>query len=123
MRRIHKVGVTSQNHCPLLEIALMSSVHSLVDKSRLSEKQRLDLLCAWLLEHLYEPIGWCVLTQESGLSHEELHRLFNLYFKVTPMQWIRMQREKLMGAMTNSKAMDLRSGDPATDDRVWMSRD
>ena len=43
----------------------MSSVPSLLVRVRLTEKQKLDELCQWLLDHLHERIGWCVLTQRS----------------------------------------------------------
>jgi transcriptional regulator GlxA family with amidase domain len=101
----------------------MSTVRSLVAKVRMNEKQRLDALCAWLLEHLYEPIGWQALTEQSGLSHEELSRLFQTHHEVTPMQWIRLQREKLMGAMANNKVVEIRSLDAKANDRLSVSRD
>lgn len=101
----------------------MSTVRSLVDATRASERQRLDALCAWLLAHLYEPIGWQALTEQSGFSHEELNRLFKLHHQVTPMQWIRVQREKLMGAMVNNKVVDIRAFDAKTADRLPPTRD
>ena len=57
------------------------------------EKERLDDLCTWLIEHLHEPLGWQTLTERSGLSHLDLQRLFLQYHQNTPMQWIRQQRE------------------------------
>jgi AraC-like DNA-binding protein len=57
----------------------MTAVQSLLDRVRLNEKQQLDELCQWLLEHLHDRIGWGVLVQRSKMSNEELHRVFMLH--------------------------------------------
>jgi hypothetical protein len=66
----------------------MNSVQLLIDRVRLTEKQKLDDLCQWLLGHLHESIGWSVLVQRSKMSNEELHRLFMQHHHMSPMQWI-----------------------------------
>lgn len=74
----------------------MSSVQLLLDRVRLDEKQKLDELCQWLLQHLHECIGWSVLVDRSKMSNEELIHLFMLHHDMSPIQWITHQREKLM---------------------------
>lgn len=88
----------------------MSTVQLLLDRVRLDEKQKLDDLCLWLLEHLHECIGWRVLVHRSKMSNEELIHLFMLHHDMSPIQWITHQREKLMIApKTNQVAnLDLR---------------
>jgi transcriptional regulator GlxA family with amidase domain len=76
----------------------MNSVQLLIDRVRLTEKQKLDDLCQWLLGHLHESIGWSVLVQRSKMSNEELHRLFMQHHHMSPMQWISQQREKMVHA-------------------------
>jgi transcriptional regulator GlxA family with amidase domain len=56
-------------------------------------KALLDTLCQWMLGRLHEPLSWTRLTEESGINHTELYRLFMLHYKTSPMQWIRLQRE------------------------------
>ncbi len=87
----------------------MSSVPSLLEHVRLTEKQKLDELCQWLLDHLHERIGWGVLAQRSMMSNEELHRVFMLHFDQSPMQWISEQREKLVHAHTSHKVVNIES--------------
>ena len=74
----------------------MSSVQLLLDRVRLDEKQKLDELCQWLLEHLHECIGWSVLVHRSKMSNEELIHLFMLHHDMSPIQWITHQRAQLM---------------------------
>lgn len=76
----------------------MNSVQLLIDRVRLTEKQKLDDLCQWLLGHLHESIGWSVLVQRSKMSNEELHRLFMQHHHMSPMQWISQQRERMVHA-------------------------
>lgn len=76
----------------------MSPVLSLLDRVRANEKQKLDELCQWLSTHLHQPIGWSVLAQRSHMSNEELHLLFMSHHNMSPMQWIRVQRENLLNA-------------------------
>ena len=58
-----------------------------------SDKHSLELICNWIDQHLDERIGWTELTQASGLSHMEIHTLFHIFKRTSPMQWIRTQRE------------------------------
>ena len=87
----------------------MSSVPSLLERVHLTEKQKLDELCQWLLDHLHERIGWGVLAQRSMMSNEELHRMFMLHYNLSPMQWISVQREKLVHAHTSHKVVTIES--------------
>jgi transcriptional regulator GlxA family with amidase domain len=87
----------------------MSSVQSLLDAVRLTEKQKLDELCQWLLDHLHECIGWSVLVQRSKMSNEELHRMFMQYHHMSPMQWISQQRGMLVRANGLTKVVQLES--------------
>ena len=74
----------------------MSSVQSLLDAVRLNEKQKLDELCQWLLDHLHERIGWSVLVHRSKMSNEELHHIFMQHHHMSPMEWISQQRGHLV---------------------------
>jgi transcriptional regulator GlxA family with amidase domain len=87
----------------------MSSVQSLLDRVRLTEKQKLDELCQWLLDHLHECIGWSVLVQRSKMSNEELHRVFMQHHHMSPMQWISQQRGRLVRANVSNKVVQLES--------------
>ncbi len=87
----------------------MSSVPSLLERVRLTEKQKLDELCQWLLDNLHERIGWSILVQRSMMSNEELHRVFMLHHNVSPMQWISQQRENLVHASSTSKVIHIES--------------
>lgn len=87
----------------------MPSVQSLVERVRLNEKQKLDELCQWLLEHLHERIGWRVLVQRSKMSNEELHRIFMLHHNLSPMQWINQQRQKLIQTSQTEKVTSIES--------------
>lgn len=81
------------------------AVHSLVEKVRSSERDRVDELCVWLLAHLHEPIGWGKLVAQSNMSHEELGSAFDQHFQVSPMEWVTQQRTaKLMSAQIASGA-------------------
>ena len=60
------------------------------------DRLKLDALCVWIRAHLDEPLGWHALTAQSGLSHLELNRLFSVHLKITPMQWIRQQKDEAM---------------------------
>ena len=61
------------------------------------DKRSLELICNWINEHQNERIGWTELTKISGLGHIEIHTLFHIYKKTSPMQWIRTQREMAKG--------------------------
>ena len=90
----------------------MSSAPSLLERVRLTEKQKLDELCQWLLDHLHERIGWRVLTQRSLMSNEELHHAFMLHYNLSPMQWISEQREQLVHASIPHKVVNIESRHP-----------
>lgn len=85
----------------------MHSVQLPLDRVRLTQKQKLDELCQWLLVHLHESIGWSVLVQRSMMSNEELHRLFMLYHHMSPMQWISLQRNDFLHPHTSQKVVDI----------------
>lgn len=85
----------------------MPSVPSLLDRVHLTEKQKLDELCHWILTHLHERIGWGVLAHRSMMTNEELHRVFMLHYDLSPMQWISKQRENLVHAATPQKVVSL----------------
>lgn len=87
----------------------MTAVQSLLDRVGLNEKQQLDELCQWLLEHLHDRIGWGVLVQRSKMSNEELHRVFMLHHNMSPMQWISLQREHLVKSMSSNKVIGIDS--------------
>ena len=87
----------------------MTPVQSLLDRGRLNEKQKLDTLCEWLLDHLHDRIGWSVLIERSKMSNEELHRIFMLHHNMSPMQWISMQREQLVKSTSSYKVITLDS--------------
>jgi methylphosphotriester-DNA--protein-cysteine methyltransferase len=61
--------------------------------SKDAQKQAFEQLCAWIEEHLDEPIGWQELMRESGLEFQLIHQLFFKYASTSPMTWIRRQRE------------------------------
>lgn len=50
-------------------------------------------LCVWIDAHLDEPIGWQELMRESGLDFQVIHQRFLKHTSMSPMTWIRRQRE------------------------------
>jgi len=50
-------------------------------------------LCVWIDAHLDKPVGWPELMRESGLDFQVIHQLFFKHTKMSPMTWIRRQRE------------------------------
>ena len=54
--------------------------------------QELAQLCHWIEEHIDQQIGWTDLVAQSGMDHTTLQKQFNLYFRTSPMQWIRSKR-------------------------------
>ena len=67
-----------------------------LDKShsntQLSETDMRDL-CAWIDEHIAEPIGWTDLVAQTGKDHKTLLASFTKHKATTPMTWIRQQRQ------------------------------
>ncbi len=59
------------------------------------EKRKAQEINAWVLARLDGPIEIANLVDASGLTQFELIRIFAIYFKTTPMQWIRQQKELL----------------------------
>lgn len=57
------------------------------------EKRKANEISAWVSARLNEPIELANLVEASGLTQFELIRVFAIYFKTTPMQWIRHQKE------------------------------
>jgi len=66
------------------------------NNSQLSE-QDMHNLCAWIDEHIAEPIGWTDLVAQTGKDHKTLLASFAKHKATTPMTWIRQQRQTLMG--------------------------
>jgi AraC-like DNA-binding protein len=62
--------------------------------SQLSEADMRNL-CAWIDEHITEPIGWADLVAQTGKSHKTLMISFTKHKATTPMTWIRQQRQTL----------------------------
>ena len=52
-------------------------------------------LCAWIDEHIAEPIGWTDLVAQTGKDHKTLLASFAKHKFTTPMTWIRQQRQTL----------------------------
>jgi AraC-like DNA-binding protein len=52
-------------------------------------------LCAWIDEHIAEPIGWTDLVAQTGKDHKTLLASFATHKLTTPMTWIRQQRQTL----------------------------
>ena len=72
-------------------------MHELVkyhNNSQLSE-QDMHNLCAWIDEHIAEPIGWTDLVAQTGKDHKTLLASFAKHKATTPMTWIRQQRQTL----------------------------
>lgn len=57
-----------------------------------SQRQAFEALCAWILAHLDEPLGWQELMAHSGLDFKTINLLFFKFGCTTPMTWIRQQR-------------------------------
>jgi hypothetical protein len=64
-----------------------------IEEKNKFEKRKAEELCVWVNAHLDEPIELKDLVEASGLNHFEILRIFSIYFRTTPMQWIRQQRE------------------------------
>lgn len=66
--------------------------HTIAEKIEF-EKQKAEELCVWVNANLDKSIELKDLVEASELSHFEILRIFSIYFRTTPMQWIRQQRE------------------------------
>ena len=53
--------------------------------------------CLWLGQHVDELIGWPALISQFGRNHADIHSVFLHYSKLTPMSWMRQQREQGLG--------------------------
>jgi len=53
--------------------------------------------CLWLSQHADELIGWPALINQFGRNHADIHSVFLHYSKLTPMSWMRQQREQGLG--------------------------
>jgi len=74
----------------------MAYIHTTVVRRQqpLSDhRHTFDELCAWIEQHLDEPLGWQELMRHSGLDHLTLKALFHKFQSRTPMTWIRQRRE------------------------------
>ena len=79
-----------------------------------NDAKKLTQICDWINEHLNESIGWVQLSQSCGLSHAEIQRLFQSQLRVSPMQWIRQQREIQAEAAKKQEANQYRYSEDMT---------
>ena len=70
----------------------MRELDKYYNNSQLSE-QDMRNLCAWIDEHIAEPIGWTDLVAQTGKDHKTLLASFAKHKFTTPMTWIRQQRQ------------------------------
>ena len=66
---------------------------------------QLENLCAWIDEHIEQPIGWPELTLQSGLSYQALQSLFWRWKVTTLMTWIRQRRTIAKAPLAQSGAI------------------
>ena len=57
-----------------------------------SNSEKIEALCIWINENSASVIGWEQLSKQSGLSHAELIKIFQLYKHQTPMAYVRQVR-------------------------------
>ena len=69
---------------------------------------QLENLCAWIDEHIEQPIGWPELMLQSGLSYQALQSLFWRWKATTPMTWIRQRRTIAKALLAQSGAIGLK---------------
>lgn len=62
------------------------------------QEEQLKSICAWIEAHCQQPIAWADLCSFSGLSHQQLVRLFMIHKKTTPMAYIRQCKKNLPSA-------------------------
>ena len=72
----------------------MSKLDKSHSNTQLSETDVRNL-CAWIDEHIAEPIGWTDLVAQTGKDHKTLLASFAKHKFTTPMTWIRQQRQTL----------------------------
>ncbi len=72
----------------------MSKLDKYHSNTQLSETDMRNL-CAWIDEHIAEPIGWTDLVAQTGKDHKTLLASFAKHKFTTPMTWIRQQRQTL----------------------------
>ena len=63
-----------------------------------SNSEKIEALCIWINENSASVIGWEQLSKQSGLSHAELIKIFQLYKYQTPMAYVRQVREQKKNA-------------------------
>ena len=59
-----------------------------------SNSEKIEALCVWIHENSDSVIGWEQMTKQSGLSHAELIKIFQLYKHQTPMAYVRQVRQQ-----------------------------
>ena len=62
------------------------------------QEEQLNAICAWIEAQCQLPITWVDLCNISGLSHQQLVRLFMIHKKTTPMAYMRQCQKKLASA-------------------------
>ncbi len=70
----------------------MSGPHKLRALTSDEARTKVFELCQWIRGHARQPISWADLSQQSGLTHQELILLFKLYQRDTPMGYVRRCR-------------------------------
>ncbi len=74
---------------------MTSKPFSSIEEKNTFEKRKAEEICVWVNAHLDDSIELKDLVEASGLSYFEILKIFSIYFRTTPMQWIRQQRELL----------------------------
>jgi transcriptional regulator GlxA family with amidase domain len=87
----------------------MGQISSIQVRKSDRDKRRIERLCSWIQSNLEHEISWETLTLQSGLNHMELQRLFMFHQKTSPMQWIKLEREKLALLARQTDARQLMS--------------
>ena len=57
------------------------------------DRRQFNTLCAWIEQHLDEPIGWQQLIEHTDMEYQTIQALFFKFESTTPMTWIRRQRQ------------------------------
>lgn len=73
-------------------------LYYLHDQTRNDQLRVVEELCVWITDHLHDLIGWSTLERHSQLTHEQLEQCFQSLYGLSPMEWIRVQREHLLHA-------------------------
>jgi AraC-like DNA-binding protein len=69
----------------------VAKIHKLLTTS---DPDKIEALCIWIAENSDTDIGWDQLSEQSGLSHKELIKQFQLYKQQTPMAFLRHVKEQ-----------------------------